>query len=204
MHKLLRWLPRLKVKNCLFQVLGSAILAFGLFNIHSFARITEGGTPGLTLLIDYWFAISPAISSLILNVICYAVGWRALGKEFLGYSGVCALSYSLFYALFEWIGPLFPAVGDRRLAASLIGALFVGVGVGLCIRFGGAPTGDDALAMTVSHFTGISIKWIYLVSDLTVLLLSLTYIPLRDIIYSLLTVVLSGQIIGVIEKLGRK
>ena len=48
--------------------------------------------------------------------------------------------------------------------------------------------------------TKIPIQWIYLVSDLTVLLLSLSYIPIRRIAYSLLTVVLSGQIIGILQK----
>ena len=42
----------------------------------------------------------------------------------------------------------------------------------------------------------VKIQWIYLASDMTVLLLSLSYIPLRRILYSLLTVILSGQIIG--------
>ena len=53
--------------------------------------------------------------------------------------------------------------------------------------------------MSLSHATGIPIQNIYLISDMSVLLLSLTYIPLRKIAYSLLTVVLSGQLIGLIQ-----
>ena len=53
----------------------------------------------------------------------------------------------------------------------------------------------------LSHILKQPIERIYLVSDLTVLLLSLSYIPLRRIVYSLLTVVLSGQIIGWIQKI---
>ncbi len=41
----------------------------------------------------------------------------------------------------------------------------------------------------------------YLISDLSVLALSLSYIPLSRIVYSLLTVVLSGQIIGQMQKI---
>ena len=55
--------------------------------------------------------------------------------------------------------------------------------------------------MSISHITKVDIQWIYLVSDLSVLALSLSYIPLRKLIYSLLTVVLSGQIIGLIQKI---
>lgn len=77
----------------------------------------------------------------------------------------------------------------------------MGVGAGLCVRLGGAPGGDDALAMSLSHVTRQPIERIYLLSDLIVLLLSLTYIPLRRIAWSLLTVTLSGQLIGVIQRL---
>ena len=63
-------LPQIKVKNCIFLILGGAILAFGLFNVHSFSGVTEGGTLGLTLLFDHWFGLSPAFTSIILNAIC--------------------------------------------------------------------------------------------------------------------------------------
>ena len=55
--------------------------------------------------------------------------------------------------------------------------------------------------MSLSHLTKKNIQWIYLASDLIVLALSLSYIPLNKILYSLLTVILSGQIIGWIQKL---
>ena len=87
------------------------------------------------------------------------------------------------------------------LLASIVGALFIGIGAGICVRVGGATCGDDALAMSLSHVSKIPIQWIYLISDLTVLGLSLSYIPLKKIAYSLLTVVLSGQIIGWIQKI---
>lgn len=202
--KLKELLSGIKLQNCIFLILGSAILAFGLFNVHSFSGVTEGGTLGLTLLFDHWLNISPAISSLIFNAICYFIGWRTLGKNFIAYSAVCCASFSLFYWIFEMIGPVYPAIADHRLAAAVVGAIFVSVGVGICVRFGGAPCGDDALAMSISNKIKINIKWVYLVSDVTVLALSLTYIPVVDILYSLITVVLSGQIIGFIDSIGRK
>ena len=201
---ILKLLPDIKLKNCIFQIVGGMILAFGLFNVHSFSGVTEGGTLGLTLLLDHWLGVSPAITSIILNAICYFIGWRTLGKNFIAYSAMCGLSFSIFYWIFELCGPVYPAIADHRLIAALLGAVFVGVGVGLCVRFGGAPCGDDALAMSISKKVRINIKWVYLISDVTVLALSLTYIPLSDILYSLLTVVLSGQIIGFIEGVGKK
>ena len=183
-------------------LLGAFIQALGLCNIHAFADVTEGGVLGATLLIEHWFAISPALSALTLNVLCYLFGWKTLGKDFLIYSAICSGAYSLFYALLEPYAPLFPPLITSPFWSALVGALFIGVGAGLGVRAGGATCGDDALAMALSRLTKIDIQWIYLFSDGLVLLLSITYIPLTKLGWSLLTVVLSGQIIGWIQKIG--
>ena len=48
-----------KLKNILFVILGSAILAFGIYHIHSVSGVTEGGVLGGILLIEHHFDISP-------------------------------------------------------------------------------------------------------------------------------------------------
>ena len=197
-------LPKLKISNCLILLVGSIIQAIGIYNIHSLADVTEGGVLGLTLLLQHWFQISPAVSSLVLNLVCYAIGWRTLGKDFIGYSLVSIGTYSACYGILEQYPPLWPEIAQFPLLAAVAGALFIGIGAGLCVRAGGATAGDDALAMSFNHIFHWPIERIYLVSDLTVLLLSLSYIPLRRIAYSLLTVVLSGQIIGLIQKIKKK
>ena len=189
-----------KAKSCLIIFVSCVFMAFGVYNIHSLSGITEGGVLGATLLLDNWFGISPAITTIIFNAICYFIGWKVLGKEFLFYSSFGTICYSLSYAVFEAIGPLFPEIANNQLLAAVFGAIFVGVGAGFCVRESCALGGDDALAMSLSKITHIHIQWLYLISDLTVLALSLTYIPLTKILYSVLTVVLSGQIIGFIER----
>lgn len=193
--------PKLKPVNCIVAFLSSAFQAFGMYNIHALSCVTEGGVFGLTLLLHHWLGISPAISSFLLNAACYLLGWKTLGKDFIGYSMIAACGYSIGYAVCECFPPLWPGIADMPLTASVVGALFIGIGAGLCVRSGGATSGDDALAMSLTHLTKIDIQWIYLASDLLVLTLSLSYIPFRRIIYSLLTVILSGQIIGLIQKI---
>lgn len=197
-------LPKLKPAACLMAFFSSAFQAFGMYHIHALADVTEGGVLGLTLLLEYWFSISPAISGAILNGLCFLLGWRILGKEFIGYSIFAAAGFSLGYRFFEQFPHLWPQLVNYPLIASVLGALFIGIGAGLCVRSGGATTGDDALAMSISHKFKLPIQNFYLISDLTVLALSLTYIPVKRILYSLLTVILSGQIISLIQRIPRK
>lgn len=194
---------KLKPLSIATAFLSSAFQAFGMYNIHALSDITEGGVLGATLLLEHWFSISPALSSFLMNAACFLLGWRTLGKEFIAYSLIAACGYSAGYGICEQFPPLWPEIIDFPLLAAITGALFIGIGAGLCVRAGGATTGDDALAMSISHMVKIPIQHIYLISDLTVLGLSLSYIPLRRILYSLLTVVLSGQIIGWMQKIGR-
>ena len=185
----------------LTALLGSAFLAFGLYHVHSFSGVTEGGVLGMTLLLEHWLHISPAGSGFVMNVLCYAMGWRLLGREFIGYSAVAAAGFSAAYKVFEQFPPLWTQLADMPLAASVGGAVFVGVGAGGCVRVGGATGGDDALAMCVSHVTHWNIQWVYLLSDFLVLALSVSYIPLNRIGWSVVTVILSGQMIGLIQKI---
>ena len=194
-------IPKLKLRNCLIIALGNVILSFGLYQIHAQTHVTEGGVLGMTLLLKYWFDISPAYSGFVLDLICYAIGLKVLGKEFLGYSVVASFIFSLAYRIFEMFPPLWPEMYQAPAAAALIGALFVGVGVGISVRAGGATGGDDALAMSLAKVTKKEIQWMYLITDVTVLALSLSYIPVKRIVWSLVTVVLSGQIIGWIQKI---
>ena len=185
-------------------LLGSAVLAFGLCHIHSHAAITEGGILGLSLLLLHHFGVSPAISSAVLTAICYLFGLRVLGRRFLLDSCIAAGSFSLFYALFDLLPPLLSPLATIPPLAAVVGALFVGVGCGLAVRAGGAPSGDDALAMALSRRMACDIRYVYLASDVLILLLSLTYIPPLRILWSLLTVLLSGQIVGLLQKKPKK
>ena len=193
--------PFFSLRRCALALSGSVILAFGLYNVHAFSGVTEGGVLGLTLLLNHWLYISPAISGLLLNIACYVAGWRTLGRSFLFYSVISGGGFSAFYALFEQFDPLWPALANMSLLAAIIGALFVGVGVGLSVRAGGAPGGDDALAMALSAVIRQPIERIYLVDDLIILALSASYLPLSRLACSLLTVILSGQIIGFIQRI---
>ncbi len=190
-----------KIKPYLILCLGTLILSFGIYNIHAQCSICEGGELGVELLLLHWFSISPAITAVVLDTVFYSIGYLSLGKQFLKYSLFSTLMYSISYALFQMFPPIFFDLSNHLWLASIIGAFFVGVGTGIVVKVGGACSSDDALAIVFSHHTKIPISICYLLSDVTVLLLSLSYIPFSKIIYSLLTVSLSSFIIGRISKI---
>ena len=70
------------------------------------------------------------------------------------------------------------------------------------VRQGASCAGDDALALVISKITGCRISRAYLLTDVTVLVLSLSYIPARRIVYSLITVTVSSFLIDFIQNYG--
>lgn len=186
-------------KRVFLILLGAAIVSFGVHNIHNVTGITEGGIIGLVLCVDHWFGIPPSIVTPILDSLSYLVALKVLGGGFLGWSAVATVSVAGFYKLWESLPYMLPDLSNQPLAAAVIGALFVGVGVGLVIRQGASAGGDDALALSISKVTGWRVGRCYLFTDLTVLALSLTYIPVVKIAFSLITVTISSAVIDVVK-----
>lgn len=184
-----------KLKPFLGVWLGAAIISFGLFNIHSRSSVTEGGIIGMTLLIRQWLHISPAYTEGILNLACYVMGFKYLGKGFIKYAVASSAGFAFFYLIWEAMGPVLPDLSGSPLLAALLGGVFVGVGCGLVVRSGGASSGDDVLALVINKKTKLSLGRSYFVSDAIVLLLSLSYIPASRIIYSFITVMLSSFLV---------
>lgn len=182
--------------------LGAGILSFGIHNIHQVVGITEGGAIGALLLVNHWFGLPASIMSPIIDIACYAFAFRLLGGGFLGWSAVSSGFLALWYALWERLPHLLPDLSAHPFVAAVAGALFVGVGAGLVVRAGGSAGGDDALALSIEKLTGWRLSACYLVTDLSVLLLSLSYIPLTKIAFSLVTVTISSWVIDFIQTVG--
>ena len=194
----------INAKRLLFIILGTGISSFGIYNIHRQTNITEGGVLGLILLLNNWTGLSPAILTPLLDLICYAFAFRYLGKDFIKISLISTLSLAGFFKLWEMFPPVLPNLTAYPLAAAIGGGLFVGTGVGLIIGQGASSGGDDALALILSKLTHCRISRVYLATDLTILLISLSYIPIRRIAYSLVTVTVSSLLIEYVQKASQK
>lgn len=185
----------LSSRRVLLLMLGAMIFSFGIHNIHQRTNITEGGVIGLMLLIEHWLHISPAYITPVLDVLCYVAAIKFLGLGFIKLSLISTGFISLFYKIWEQFPFMLPDLSHHPLVAAILGGAFVGVGIGIILRQGGSGGGDDALALILSKIFHCKLSRCYLFTDVTVLLLSLSYIPLERILYSLVTVTVSSNLI---------
>ena len=190
----------LTLKKILLILFGAMICTFGIHSIHQRTNITEGSAIGLMLFIGHWLKISPAYITPVLDIACYLLAFKFLGGSFIKISIISTLSVSGFYKIWELFPPMLPDLSTHPLIAAVLGGIFVGIGVGLIVQQGGSSGGDDALALTISHISHWKLSRSYLFTDIVVLILSLTYIPVMHIVFSLITVTVSSHLIDWIKE----
>lgn len=192
---------RRSLKDISLILIGSTILAFGVYNFYYLNSITEGGVLGIILLLKNIFGFDVSIAGAILDIALLIMGFKMFGKKFFVYSVGASVGFSVLYDIFETVGPLVPQMG--MFTSAVLGGLSVGIGCGIMMRVGCASGGDDALAMIISKVTSLKLSTVYLITDGVVLLLSVSYIPAVQLLYSIVAVLISGKTIDFIYGLGR-
>lgn len=188
------------MQSIILIIIGATILSFGSYNFNYQNNITEGGVLGLLLLMQHVFNISPSITSVVIDFSLFAIGSKFFGKKFLLYSILSTVTFSTTYKIWESIGFLVPSFTNDMLIGSILAGISVGIGVGLVVRGGGASGGDDVIALLGNKFLKLKVNHVYLITDATVLLMSLIYLDINQIFYSMIAVTISGKIISIIYK----
>lgn len=196
----MRYIKKETLKSILLIIIGASILSFGSYNFNYQNNVTEGGVLGLLLLMQHVFNISPSITSVIIDFSLFAIGTKFFGKRFLLYSVLSTITFSTTYKIWESVGFLIPSFTNNMLIASILAGIGVGVGVGLVVRGGGASGGDDVIALLGNKLLKLKVNHVYLATDAIVLLMSLVYLDIKQIFFSIIAVTISGKIISIIYK----
>ena len=194
------YLKKETIKSIMLIIIGATILSFGSYNFNYQNNVTEGGVLGLLLLMQHVFNISPSITSVVIDFILFTIGSKFFGKKFLLYSILSTTTFSTTYKIWESIGFLVPSFTHNMLIASILAGIGVGVGVGLVVRGGGASGGDDVIALLGNKFLKLKVNHVYLITDAIVLLMSLVYLDIKQVFFSIIAVTTSGKIISLIYK----
>lgn len=185
-------------------MLGTAVYAFGLLYFIIPSQLMEGGVTGITLLLNYAFDIPIFLTTLLINLPLFLLGWKVLGGRQIVYTGVGIGSLSLFLWIFErlisagWIVP-FSTEHDFILAA-LYAGVTLGTGLGIVFRFGGTTGGVDIVARILGRNFGWSMGQIILAIDIFIIGSSIFYIPKEKILYTLVAVFIASRVIDFIQE----
>ncbi|MBE9912869.1 YitT family protein [Paenibacillus donghaensis] len=200
--KVSKWFS--SMKTVLPIIFGTAVYAFGLLYFIIPNQLMEGGVTGVTVLLNYAFNMPPALSTLLLNIPLFFLGWKILGGKQMIYTGVGVASLTFFLWFFEkminagWIEP-FRTEHDYILA-SLYAGVTLGAGLGIVFRFGGTTGGSDIIARICNRKFGWSMGQIILAIDIIIIGASLFFIPKERILYTFVAVFIASKVIDFIQE----
>ena len=192
-------LSRISVKDILMISIGTGFYGWSLININIPNQLAEGGLSGITLILLALFNWNPAYSNLILNIPLLLIGYRVLGRRSLIYTiwGILTVSFWLF--LWQRI-PMPPALHHDMLIAGLLAGIISGIGLGIVFRFGGTSGGTDVIARIIEQKVGIQIGRTMFALDAVVLLMSLIYIDVIHMMYTLIASFVFAQVVGLTQQ----
>lgn len=143
MHKALR---------IVLIIAGSVLAAIGLQLFLLPNHLLDGGVTGISILSANLSGLPFGLFLLILNIPFVILGYRKFGKGFAFYSsvGITTLAALTFVHLPH-------GFTDVPILAAVFGGIFVGVGAGLVIRYGGIIDGSDTVAIIIDRVTIFSV-----------------------------------------------
>lgn len=179
--------------------IGTSIYSFGLvvFNIPN--NLAEGGVTGITLIIYNMIGFNPAYSTLLLNIPLILIGLKIFGFRSLVYTLVGTFSLSLNILLWQKTN-IAISVDNDLLIAALLAGLFGGVGSGIVYKVGGTTGGTDIVARIIEKNIGLTMGRSMLILDVMVLILSLSYLSLKEMMYTLIAVFVFSIVVDFVQE----
>lgn len=187
--------------NFLMIALGTAIYAFGFVNFNMVNHLAEGGVSGITLIFHALFKINPAYTQILLNIPLFILGVKIFGKRGMIYTIHGTVCLSIFIWLFQRMSMSIDLAHDTLIAALLAG-IFAGIGGGIVFRFGGTTGGGDIIGRYFEQKKGLALGQTLFVFDILVLTLSLSYIDIQHMMYTVIASFVFSQVVAVVQNGG--
>ncbi|MDO4500096.1 MAG: YitT family protein [Erysipelotrichaceae bacterium] len=141
-----------KIKQYSNLVLGSSLLALGIYLFVTPNNINFGGVIGLSQIIDYFLSKTLNISNkvgiinFLINVPLFLFALKIMNKEFCFKTIVSLIIQTLILSV---LPPLKAPLVDDILLNCLFGAMVCGMGVGIALRSSGCCGGIDIACMCI-------------------------------------------------------
>lgn len=182
------------VKKQVLIIIGCMIgaSAYPLFLVPN--AIAPGGVTGIGTVLNHVFSWPVGLTSMILNIPLFIIGFRSMGKSFVYRTLIATLLFSLLIDLLH-----FNPVTDNPLLASVFGGVVLGFGLGLILRANATTGGTDLLAQVVHRKLPFVTVGVFLLSlDFAVILLAGFIIGAEQAMYAMICVFVYTKVLDVV------
>ena len=162
-------------------------------------EVFSSGVTGVAQLLDAFLKfihlpINTGILIFALNVPIMILGWIKLGSRNTILSLLTVVSISFFTTLVP-----ITAITNNQLMNSLMGGVLLGVGIGLCLKFGFTTGGFDIISLVVSKTTGRTVGSLMLLLNAMIVILASIFFNLSSGLYTIISIFAMTQVIDMIH-----
>lgn len=171
---------------------GSIITAVGLQFFLLPNHMLDGGVTGLSIVIAQLSGLPLSLFLILFNIPFVYLGYKKFGSVFAAYSaiGIIMLAALTFVHIEH-------GLTDIPILAAVFGGIFVGIGVGIVIRYGGIIDGADTVAVLIDRVTVFSVgEAIMLINGLVIGLAGFVF-GWENALYSLIAYFVAHKAIDV-------
>lgn len=162
--------------------------AFNLFLLPH--EILTGGVTGLAMLFGLKTPINAGYWVILLNIPIVILGWRKLGKQFVGNTifSVAVTSISMIYI------PIF-GITEDALLSSVFGGVLAGAAIGIIIRFYGSTGGVDVISLVLIKKWDVPLGGLIFFLNSLVVFISGFLFAWELALYTMLSIYITGLVI---------
>lgn len=176
--------------NLFLLTVGSVLVALAIKAVAVPHGLVSGGVSGIALLVYYFSqTLTPGLWLLVLNIPIAILGWVLVSRRFVLYTAYGMLAITVCMELITFTLP----VQDDLLVAISAGAL-LGAGAGTSMRSLGSSGGLDIIGIILHQRYGFRIGQISFLFNAALFAASFTLLDTDVVLYSLIMVFVTGQI----------
>lgn len=173
-------------------IIGSFLLSIGInFFLVPF-ELLDGGIIGIGLIIKYLTGIQAGLSIILLSFPIFAIAWYYNKSYF--FNSIHGMLFSSF--IIDVLVPLQSIIVSHLeippILSSILGGIFVGLGIGIMLRHETSTGGTDLLAQFLSKVFNINVGIMIFIIDVFVICLGGLLISKETFFLSGVTIIFVG------------
>ena len=181
------------MKKYLWILLGSFLIAGGLYFFLLSQNIAAGGLSGFALVISKAFPfINLGRVNLVLNVLVLLAGMIFIGYDFAKKSLISSLAVSAYILVFEKIIPNV-TLGDDKIINILFGSVIVSFGLAIVFNHEASSGGTDLIAAIFNKYFNVPLHICLFFADFTVVVLSIFIFGIELAMYATLAIMIQSM-----------
>ncbi len=166
--------------------------AYPLFLVPN--NIAPGGLTGVATVLYYLFDCPVGITSMILNLPLFVLGYKTMGRLFAIRSLIATVLFSILIDLLK-----LPPLTNDPLLACVYGGIVLGLGLGLIIKGGATTGGTDMIARMVHNKVPfISVGLFLFMIDFCVTILAGFTMSVNAALYALICIFVISKVLDLV------